>query len=413
MLSVGCATVAPQPLDTTAPPEPQTLPDPLALDEAVAAALRQDGRLHAARTAVPEDYWDAVRTAAGEHWAFDPLDGPLDYMVLLSGHLDRWTGADANGLAQPALTESQRELIALAALDRQQAVTRDVRLAFAEAAGYNRLEALHRERVELLEELEEIMRQERARGDRGHLGVIEANQALRAAQGKPADAAFSRQQALDRLKRYLARPTGSPLAIRDSPEELGHLEDAFGEDEIELGPVGRAELAVAAVRAMEKGTALAVADVSWQAEEDTGPTLLGLEDDLTPEGPTVTVTLLVPADTEGTAEWRAWAETLAMLQAQALVEIHHAAKDCRQAWDRLHVGLPEQLERAESALEIIRNMREAGAAREADVLAAQGQVVSARIAFEEARLTFRRSQAELTAALGQAPLPPLIANESG
>jgi len=408
VLAIGCATPGPQPLDATAAPEPQALSEPLTLEEAVAAALRQDGQLQAARAAIPEEYWDALRTAAGEHRAFEPLDGPPDYMVLLSGHLDRWTGADANGVAQPALTESRQELIALTALDRQKTVARDVRLAFAEAVGYNRLEALHRERVELLEELEEIMRQERAHGDRGHLGVIEATQTLRAAQGKPEDAAFSHRQAMDRLKRYLACPVGRPLALADSPGELGHLVGAFGGEATDLGPVGRAELAVAAVRAMEKGTAVAVAEASWEAEGDTGPTLLGVEDGAIPEGATVTATLLVPAETEGSAEWRSWAGTLAALQARALVEIHHAVKDCRQAWERLHEELPEQLERAESALDIIRNMREAGAAREADVLAAQDQVVSARIALEEARLAVWRSQAELAAALGHAsPTAPI------
>ncbi|MFO7774589.1 MAG: TolC family protein [Candidatus Hydrogenedentota bacterium] len=402
VLSMGCATIARQPGDTAAPPEPQALSEPLTLDEAVAAALRQDGRLHAARAAIAGEYWDEVRTAAGEHWAFGSLESPPDYMRLLGAHLDRWTEADANGVAQPALTESQKELITLAALDRRSAVARDVRLAFAEAVGYSRLEALHRERLELLEELEEIMVQSGARGNRNPQGVIEVNQALRAAQTKPADAAFLHRQAMDKLKRRLGRPSGAPLALADLPEEFVGGDLGVGGDDIDLGPVARAELAVAAVRVINEGTALASAEASWPLEGETGPMLLGLEDGPAPGGSTVTATLLVPADTAASAEWDAWAENLAALQARAIVEIHHAVKDARRARKRLHEELPEQRERAESGLNIIRNMREAGAAREADVLRARDQVVSARIALEEARLDFWRSQVELAAALGQA-----------
>ncbi|MFP4171628.1 MAG: TolC family protein [Candidatus Hydrogenedentota bacterium] len=400
MLSMGCANIARQPLDTAAPPEPQALSEPLTVEEAVAAALRQDGRLHTARAAIPGEYWDAVRAAAGEHWAYESLEGPPDYMRLLGAHLDRWTKADANGVAQPVFTQSREESLALAALDRRSAVAQDVRLAFAEAVGYGRLEGLHRDRLELLEELEEVMRQSGTHGNRSHLGVIEANQALRAAQGKPADAAFSRQQAMDKLKRRLGRPAGRPLALTDSPEEFVRWDFNVGGDAISLGPVARAELAVAAVRAMNEGIALATAEASWPLEGETGPTLLGLENGPTAEEPTVTATLLIPRATESSAEWDAWAENLAALQARAIVEIHHAVKDARRARKRLHEELPEQRERAESALTIIRNMREAGAAREADVLAAQDQVVAASIALEEGRLDFWRSQAALAAALG-------------
>ncbi len=406
LLSIGCATVSRPHMEAAALPPPETLSDPLRMEETIAAALRQDGQLHVMRAAIPEDDWEKIHVAR-DYSAFETATEPTDYLLVLSAHLGAWTHAESDRIDRPPLAQSPGELLVLAALDRENVVARDVRLAFAEAVGCARLEALYRERLDLLEELEDITRQERERGNRTQLDVIEVTQALRAARGQPADALFSRQQAMDRLRRCIGLPAGAPLALAAAPEDLSQWDLGVDGDDMRLGPASRAELTVAAARAMREGEMLAWAEVSWRLDGEMGPVLVGLEDGPPREGAMATIEILAPARDAGadSGEPDARAEALGALQAQAILDIHHAVKEYHWARERVHAVLPEQVERAESASSIIQNMREAGVAREADVLRAREQLVSARIALERARLDLWRSHAKLAAALGRAANP--------
>lgn len=383
-------------------PRTTVLAKTLTLDEAIRIALHNDPTLRAGRHRMNAAAWKTYRSTLLPDPTLESSFFPGEWALQLTAELNRLLDLGGQRKMHRDIAEAHQDIALLEFMQREQALIRDVRLAYTRLQSAYTTEQLHLARTKITAEIARLFREREALGDLPRSELIETASSIASALQEYDEAKDRIQLEITHMARLLGLSLATPVLMEEDPSlpkpELGAL-----------GPVRRPEIALATARLRAQHGEVALANVAWIPHLEAGPLLTrpghGKDSEV---GGALSVSLPLFNRGRGLGEMaeatvKALEEELLAIEADILMEVELAALQ----WHRhqrkvLNYHLPHY-EACRQGHGISEQALPGGDVSHLDVLKSRLREVNSAIDLEQARLAEKEARIILFFALGEIP----------